>query len=433
MPQVDVIETQMRLALQAHRAGDLIQAREWYEKVLLVEPEFPEVLYNLALLSISEEKIALAKNYLERVLEINPAHMNALNNLGALLVYEKNFSQAVECFQAVLTIDAKHHEALNNLAACYLQLGQYKKALEEYDAFLQLKPDDIGGLYSYALAFLELGDFEQAIAQFQQVLKLKQDHLDALSNLGIAYLKAGKRELAQNTFSDVLKIDPNHSIINYLYAAITGKNSPDKPPEIYVRDLFDHYAKHYEQHMVDILHYKTPQQLRTLFNQHNKTNKLSVIDLGCGTGLSGLAFTDIAEKLIGVDLSEKMLALAKQKNIYNELIQADLIQALEKYDQVFDLLLASDTFNYFGDFKELFSCCFAALKSNGYLLFSVEKARHNKEWVLQNNSRYAHSEHYIRELAQQCNFKVVAIEQATLRMQQHEACEGLLCLLQCLK
>lgn len=430
MTQVDAIETQMRLALQAHHAGDLIQARALYEKVLSAEPEFPEVLYNLALLSISEEKIDLAKKYLEQVLEINPAHLNALNNLGALLVYEKNFPQAVECFQAVLTINAKHHEALNNLATCYLQLGQYKKALEGYDAFLQLKPNDIGGLYSYALAFLELGDFEQAIAKFQGVLALKQDHLDARSNLGIAYLKAGKLDLAQNTFSDVLKLEPNHPIVNYLYAAMTGKNLPARPPEIYVRDLFDHYAKHYEQHMVDILHYKTPQQLRILFDKYSKANKFSIIDLGCGTGLSGLAFADIAEKLIGVDLSEKMLALAKQKNIYNELIQADLIQALKKYDQAFDLLLASDTFNYFGDFKELFLCCSGALKSNGYLLFSVEKEKHNQDWALQNNSRYAHSEHYVRELAQQCNFKVVAIEQAALRMQQHEACQGLLCLLQ---
>ena len=52
-----------------------------------------------------------------------------------------------------------------------------------------------------------------------------------------------------------------------------------------------------------------------------------VVDLGCGTGLSGEAlraagFADVD----GYDFSEGMLALARKKNCYREIINTDLSQ-----------------------------------------------------------------------------------------------------------
>jgi len=47
----------------------------------------------------------------------------------------------------------------------------------------------------------------------------------------------------------------------------------------------------------------------------------NVIDLGCGTGLVGERFRDIAGKLIGIDVSINMIHKAKKKNIYDELYE----------------------------------------------------------------------------------------------------------------
>jgi ubiquinone/menaquinone biosynthesis C-methylase UbiE len=38
-----------------------------------------------------------------------------------------------------------------------------------------------------------------------------------------------------------------------------------------------------------------------------------ILDLGCGTGLCGAWFTDYSARLVGVDLSPKMIEVAKKK------------------------------------------------------------------------------------------------------------------------
>jgi predicted TPR repeat methyltransferase len=49
-----------------------------------------------------------------------------------------------------------------------------------------------------------------------------------------------------------------------------------------------------------------------------------VLDAGCGTGLCGAILAPFARRLVGVDLSEGMLAHAKAKNVYHELVKAEL-------------------------------------------------------------------------------------------------------------
>ena len=51
------------------------------------------------------------------------------------------------------------------------------------------------------------------------------------------------------------------------------------------------------------------------------SKQLDVLDAGCGTGLCGPLLAPYARRLIGVDLSEGMLALAKEKHVYDALIK----------------------------------------------------------------------------------------------------------------
>ena len=53
-------------------------------------------------------------------------------------------------------------------------------------------------------------------------------------------------------------------------------------------------------------------------------DKLAILDLGCGTGLAGLAFQPLAARLDGVDLSPAMIEKARARGIYDHLDVADL-------------------------------------------------------------------------------------------------------------
>ena len=63
-----------------------------------------------------------------------------------------------------------------------------------------------------------------------------------------------------------------------------------------------------DRHLTETLGYQTPTHLRALYGDQPIQRML---DLGCGTGLSGQAFADIATHITGVDLSPNMLARAR--------------------------------------------------------------------------------------------------------------------------
>ena len=70
--------------------------------------------------------------------------------------------------------------------------------------------------------------------------------------------------------------------------------------------LFDQYAHEYDMHMTGVLGYAVPRQLRELVAPYLVQPPLAILDLGCGTGLSGAVFQDLAHTLVGIDLSPNM-------------------------------------------------------------------------------------------------------------------------------
>ena len=71
--------------------------------------------------------------------------------------------------------------------------------------------------------------------------------------------------------------------------------------------------------------------------------------MGCGTGLLGTEIKNHCSKLEGIDLSNKMLALAKQKDVYDKLSQFDIVEYLSTMPLGFDHYVASDVFVYVVD------------------------------------------------------------------------------------
>lgn len=54
---------------------------------------------------------------------------------------------------------------------------------------------------------------------------------------------------------------------------------------------------------------------KALFRQVIPGEKLNVLDVGCGTGEMSRMLADMGHKVTGIDLSEKMLAMAKSKSL----------------------------------------------------------------------------------------------------------------------
>lgn len=90
--------------------------------------------------------------------------------------------------------------------------------------------------------------------------------------------------------------------------------------------LYDEWAEKYEADLREI-GYAAADRCAEALAKADPNLASPVIDLGCGTGLSGEALKAAGFNAIdGYDFSEGMLELARRKNCYRELINTDLSQ-----------------------------------------------------------------------------------------------------------
>lgn len=96
------------------------------------------------------------------------------------------------------------------------------------------------------------------------------------------------------------------------------------------RRLYRDWAKSYDEEFAAAHGYVYPEELTALFlGEIAESDAAPVLDVGCGTGLVGVALrARMADAEIdGIDISPEMLAAAKSTGVYRDLIEADLTEA----------------------------------------------------------------------------------------------------------
>lgn len=268
-------------------------------------------------------------------------------------------------------------------------------------------------------------DLAERIGALELALKRDSKVEELRLALGQAWLDAGEWQRAVKILSRIGKTSALARKAAKIIARAKAMGEEPRAPAPYVRHLFDQFAEKYDAHMVEQLSYRAPSILRVLagFLGLGMERKLSILDLGCGTGLSGAAFADLASRLDGVDLSPRMLALAKARGIYTRLACAELVEALARKGRRYDVVLAADTLVYFGDLDAVFRRAAARLSANGAFLFTVE-AKPGRGYDLGKKRRYRHSEAYLRECAGRAGLDVAGLIACSPRLDAGKAVRG---------
>lgn len=115
----------------------------------------------------------------------------------------------------------------------------------------------------------------------------------------------------------------------------------------------------------------------TLFKMLPEIGGKRVLDLGCGFGVSCKKIVEMgAAEVVGIDLSERMLAVAKRENSHEsiEYVKADLDQLRDIVPTLgfFDVVVSSLAVHYVSNFQELISCVGELLLPGGTFVFSQE-------------------------------------------------------------
>ena len=180
-----------------------------------------------------------------------------------------------------------------------------------------------------------------------------------------------------------------------------------------VEELFDDYAHQFETSLAG-LGYASPSMieaalLRDCADASGCLSSSLAVDLGCGTGLAGERLTShCSGRLVGCDLSRRMLKLAARKNLYEQLVACDCVAYLHKQVPAAsaDLVVAADVCVYMRSLTPLFRAVADALRVGGAFAFTVEKGEASEcapgeGWVERPSERIAHCEEYLRWLVAQ--------------------------------
>ena len=103
-------------------------------------------------------------------------------------------------------------------------------------------------------------------------------------------------------------------------------------------------------------------------------NGKSVLDLGCGYGHNCIDFVGKgAERVVGIDISEKMLAVAKEESAHIKIEYRNMsMTEISNLDEKFDFIYSSLAFHYVEDFNAFAKNMYSVLNAGGQLLFSQE-------------------------------------------------------------
>ena len=349
-----------------------------------------------------------------------PADSLAKALLGSALLVLNRPADARACLREALAADpmnASYREAL----------AQASEADGDPDAAYAVLREGLspqGGALSLRNAAIlhriRHGDFATAVALAEDGRRAGTVDACLFGLKGHAESSLGDHKAASESYAEALKLGPDDAYVRHLVTAGGLLPEADRAPPEYLRAVFDGYAERFDEHLLS-LGYRIPGAMRRCaiewLREEPENVESPVLDLGCGTGLIGVAISGLPiGPVTGIDISERMLDEARRRAFYSELVQADVVTWLRDEHRTWGLVLAADMVCYFGSVDVLMAAVRAKLRPKGWFVFSIELSDDpSTDWRLERQGRYRHSLAYVTQAAERFAFVVRDVRQDVLR------------------
>ena len=136
--------------------------------------------------------------------------------------------------------------------------------------------------------------------------------------------------------------------------------------------LYRDWAETYDKTMLEGLGYLSPRLVSRLLADHVSDKSVPVLDVGAGTGLAGQELSASGFTCIdAVDYSADMLAVAAERAIYTNLIEADLTKPLDIADATYGAAVCTGTFTHGHVGPSCLAELFRIIAPGGQFAFSI--------------------------------------------------------------
>lgn len=449
--------------------GDTPAAEQALRESLRLDPRNLQALANLGTALAEQKRYDEAVDTLLQVLTLNPGHRPARIGLINALTHLHRYTEAEAQCKQLIARDQNDAEVLTLLGNIHRMKGELGPALARFEKALSADPGSVSAHMNKGLVLRATGDnnaaiksfsrasqlapenpavwfikgmtrianndLEQAAKDLEEAFRLNPHDINAGGQLASVYRHLRRIPESVEVSRRILAVDPENVRAKFYIKAFEKQEAGQAVPRI-PREVAEatysqaDVGKNFEASLKGGLEYKAPDVLndavRSICDQQGAG--LDILEIGCGTGLCGSRFSDIARTLVGTDLSSSMLDVARAKNAYTSLYVADLADVLSGNPDSFDLVIAMDVLCYFGDLTEIFRKCHNTLRAHGVFALSVEKPDDDELWLLHPYGHFVHSLRHLRHAAGAAGFEEVFVKEMVLRREALEQRTGYVCL-----
>ena len=190
---------------------NMIQAIDFWEKSLVINPGQVDILFNTALIFHQNNEYQKALELYNRILAINPNDVESLNNRGNVYRKLRMYDKAVEDYESAIEKGFKTFEVFYNLGISFDELNLYEDAIHSYASALSLN-SNIPEIYlNFANSLTTLGRYDEALNLIDKAESLGLDQAVLLNSKGIIFFHQYKWKEALECYEKAIAKDKDYA------------------------------------------------------------------------------------------------------------------------------------------------------------------------------------------------------------------------------
>lgn len=221
--------------------GDLIQAREYFGKVLEIQPNHRRALIGISSAYERSGNLEQAIHYARKTIAAHPDDAESLRRCAVLLRDSGTYDEAISCLSRVIELNPIDIEALQLIGDLYRQAGDRERAWEAFEPVIEAFASENRFTEAISLAreFRDLDPLrigQIIVSLCQQDNDLESVYSESCS-VGDLLLERGLTEEAVTAYREALKIRPDDTrlkkkLVELEIRAGAGPSAPDREKTI---------------------------------------------------------------------------------------------------------------------------------------------------------------------------------------------------------
>ncbi len=199
--------------ISSHNSGDIPAARDYYRKVLLLDPKQADAHHLLGVSEYQSGNNEQAIRKILRAIALKPGISIYYQNLGNAYFSAADYSEALKSYRLAVRLEPDNADIKYNLGRAFQRLNCYPEALENYTITLKNQPDHFWATHYSGEICQELERYPEAILFYNRVIEMQPDFADAYHRLGIVYQLTNDFSTALINLEKAQMFDPDNPVL----------------------------------------------------------------------------------------------------------------------------------------------------------------------------------------------------------------------------